>query len=60
MRYYRHPRTTAEKRANQDTEYARSKRNISNLVNAYDDIPVCHQKSWKKTRKKQYKVKAMQ
>ena len=55
-RWMRHPRTTAEKRANQDTEYVRGRRLPKQLVDTYDDINICTQKSWKKKRKKQYRV----
>jgi hypothetical protein len=64
-RSYRHPRTTQEKRNNQeyDKDYDkefysrplyRMRRNISNLVDAYDDYPHNYEKSWKKTRKVRY------
>lgn len=51
--WMRHPRTTAERRANQD-EWARPKRRPHLLPNTYDDIWVRSSKSWKEKRKKQY------
>lgn len=51
---YRHPKTTAEKRANQNTKYARAKRKGWNLPCVYDDIPVYTSRCWKDKRKKQY------
>jgi hypothetical protein len=55
--HYRNPRTTQERRANQDSEYVRGKRSSKNLPNAYDDIPIPYKfkVSWKKTRKTQYR-----
>ena len=55
--HYRSPRTTQERRANQDSEYVRSKRSFKNLPDAYDDIPIPYKfkVSWKKTRKTQYR-----
>jgi len=52
--YYRHPQTTAEKRANQDREYVRGKRLPNNLPDLYDDLRIHHTKSWKDKRKTQY------
>ena len=52
-KYLRHVRTTAELRANADTEYekyVRPKR--KHLPTLYDDIPRGNQKSWKKQSKK--------
>lgn len=54
-RWYRHPRTTAEARANQDG-FSRAKRRKSNLPNAYDDIAIRSSNSWKDKRKTQYRV----
>lgn len=55
-RYYRHPRTTAERRANENCEFARAKRKGHNLPNPWDDIPVSKPtKSWKDRRRKQYR-----
>ena len=52
---YRHPKTTAERRANQEG-WERSKRHTNRLVNFWDDTPVLPRKSWKDDRKKQYRV----
>jgi len=57
--WYRHIKTTAERRANSDPEhkkYVRSKRNINNLPHAYDDISSCSTKCWKDKRLKQYRT----
>lgn len=56
--WLRYPRTTQEKRANQDknSPYVRGKR--KNLPTAWDDIIVYKQKSWKYLgRKHQYREK---
>ena len=57
-RYFRHPKTTAEKKQNAIREYKmyfRCKRNIKNLVDAWDDISVHTEKSWKRLKlQKQY------
>lgn len=56
-RYLRHPRTTRERRYNQDKHdlLIRAKRRNKRLPNAYDDYFPCHQKGWKaKGRKNQY------
>lgn len=53
-RWYRHPKTTAERRANQDG-WSRARRNQKNLVDYYDDIPISTSKSWKDKRKTQYR-----
>jgi hypothetical protein len=56
-RWYRHPRTTQERRASFAYKgYIRPSRNFRNLPNTYDDLVICHQKSWKKKRKTQYYV----
>jgi len=56
---YRHPKTTAERKANSDVEYkryVRGKRHASQLPDTYDDIPVASLgKSWKEKRKQQYR-----
>ena len=54
-RWYRHPRTTAERRANQDG-WCRARRNSNNLPNTWDDRPTTITKSWKDRRKKQYYI----
>ena len=57
-RAYRYPKTTAESRANEGCKYARAKRRKANLPDAYWDMPVSKNswdKSWKLTRKKQYR-----
>jgi hypothetical protein len=53
----RHPRTTQEMRSYGDPDhrkYSRSGRH--HLPNAYDDIWVCSDKSWKSRRKQQYRI----
>lgn len=50
----RHPRTTQERRASQDG-YARPSRNIRNLPSAYDDLQPGRSRSWKNTRRTQYR-----
>lgn len=54
--YYRHPKTTQERRANgKRSKWARAKRSEPNLPQAYDDISVSDKgKSWKNKRKTQY------
>lgn len=52
----RKPRTTAEKRANQDREFVRGKRLPSSLPSWYDDIPSIKTRSWKDHRKTQYRA----
>jgi hypothetical protein len=52
--YYRAPRTTAERRSNQNG-WCRAKRNPNSLPTTYDDLPIRHNKSWKSKRKKQYR-----
>lgn len=55
-KYYRHPKTTQERRANQDGRWYRGKRGHKVLVNAWDDEPtVTRTKSWKDKRKTQYR-----
>lgn len=60
-RYYRHPRTTQERRTNgsrKDRDLAvwrRAKRSASNIPDAWDDFAIFYQKSWKKHRKTQYR-----
>lgn len=57
MSYYRHIRTTQERRASQDG-WGRPCRNLHNLPNFWDDIVRdSPQRSWKKHRRTQYKVK---
>lgn len=55
--YYRYPRTTQEKRANQGKQdpLVRPSRRSNGLPTSYDDLQKCHQKSWKVRRKKQYR-----
>ena len=50
----RHPRTTQERRESLDG-WGRPCRNNHNLVQAWDDIWMRYQRSWKKYRKTQYK-----
>lgn len=58
-RYYRHPKTTQERRANQERNdpLVRRKRAARNLPTVYDDYPIHREKSWKKKRKTQYRPK---
>ena len=57
--YFRHPRTTQERRAAVDG-WARARRSWKNLVNSYDDIQKdLGDRCWKKFRKKQYKNKSI-
>lgn len=51
--YYRHPRTQAERRANQEG-WERAKRRPHLLPTSYDDKYPTHEKCWKQKRKKQY------
>ena len=58
MGYHRRPRTTRERRDSLYSDgYCRSKRNFSNLPNTWDDITRTIQRTWKKYREHQYKVK---
>ena len=56
--YHRHPRTTQERRFSQDRFdlTIRGKRRSNNLPNAWDDIGIRPERSWKKLRKTQYRV----
>jgi len=54
--WLRHPRTTAEKRANQDRKYVRGRRMPHMLPDTYDDIPISWQRNWKQHRKQQYRI----
>lgn len=56
--WLRYPRTTQELRANQDRNDPLIRRRRRNLPTAYDDQIPRTQKSWKKTRKTQYREKA--
>ena len=51
--YYRSPKTTQEKRANQEN-WHRGKRSPRKLGDTYWDIPVSQDNCWKTKRKKQY------
>ena len=53
QRWMRHPRTTAEKRANQEG-WERPRRRPHLLPDTYDDLWVRGNKSWKEHRKTQY------
>jgi len=58
--YYRRPRSTQEKRANQDYQTVpyrvRGKRRPRQLPDAWDDIPKANRgRGWKTTRQTQYK-----
>jgi hypothetical protein len=52
---YRRPRTTQERRANQECDYVRGKRLSKSLPNAWDDYRACYQKTWKVKRQTQYR-----
>jgi hypothetical protein len=64
--YYRRPKTTAERRINgsrKDRElcqWSRAKRRSNNLPTLYHDISTKMQKSWKKSRKRQYRGRGKQ
>lgn len=54
-RYFRHMKTTQERRKNSDPEvyeYVRPARRSDNLPNSYDDITRDYYKSWKHCTKK--------
>lgn len=62
----RDPKTTNEQRQwfdaidqleefKHESKLPRAKRNAKNLIDSYDDLPVCYQKTWKAFRKKQWK-----
>jgi hypothetical protein len=51
--YYRHIRTTAERKASQEG-WSRAKRNHKNLPSDWDDCRIAHTNSWKDKRKTQY------
>jgi adenine specific DNA methylase Mod len=53
--HYRRPRTTQERRANQERDYVRGKRLPKGLPNSWDDYHSCYQKTWKVKRKTQYR-----
>lgn len=57
-RYYRHPRTTSEKRSSyENKDLIRPARNAKNLPNSWDDIIVDRYKNsfcWKNIRKTKY------
>ena len=56
--YWRHPRTTQERRATgKRNKWGRAKRNFVNLPTVRDDISVHYEKSWKSKRKTQYRPK---
>lgn len=66
MGWMRKPRTTQERRVNGKRCYLliddykvniRASRNMSNLVEAWDDIWNTGQRSWKKHRKHQWRAK---
>jgi len=60
MGRYRHPRTTQEKRQNQNCEYCRTKRRSHNLPEFwYDEIEKYTDRCWKSYRKTQYKIKTL-
>lgn len=57
IKWYRSPRSAAEKRINADpeiTKYVRAKRRAHNLPDSWDDYPITVTKSWKDRRKTQY------
>lgn len=58
MGLFRHPRTTQEKRQNQDyREFCRPSRCLKNLPSWYDDFFKHQDRCWKNYRKVQYKIK---
>jgi len=58
MGLFRHPRTTQEKRQNQDfREFCRPARRPSNLPDAWEDYFKHQDRCWKNYRKTQYKIK---
>jgi len=59
MGIYRHPKTTQEKRQNQNCKYCRSKRKPQNLFDWYDEIEKHTDRCWKSYRKTQYKIKTL-
>lgn len=53
--YYRHPKTTNEKRQAaivENKEFIKPRRNVHNLVDVWDEIPRHREKSWKSQSKK--------
>lgn len=55
--WYRAPKTTQERRANQDGEYVRLRRRRKDMPDSYSDIPVeRHDRTWKQDRKTQYRT----
>ena len=55
IRWNRSPRTTQERRTNHKRcKWARGRRKLHSLPDAYSDLPVCHQKTWKTKRLTQY------
>lgn len=54
-KWYRHPKTTNERKQNQEEEFVRGRRHPQNLPTAYDDLPVQHPKTKKDYTKKKYK-----
>lgn len=56
-RYFRHPRTTQERRYSVDPTYKkfiRGRRAFHNIPNSYDDIMKPSFKNWKRYRKTKY------
>lgn len=56
--YFRRPKTTAERKANDDPEiknYVRGKRLPKTLPDTWDDQKLTYSKSWKDRRKTQYR-----
>jgi hypothetical protein len=54
--YYRHMRTTQERR-HWDSEYGRASRSPRKLPSWYDDIPRHTERSWKRHRRSQWKLR---
>ena len=54
--YFRNPKTTQERRANQDRKYVRGKRLPNSLPNGWDDLCYSYTNSWKDKRKTQYRA----
>ena len=58
MSYFRHPKTTNERRASfeaADGVKIRAKRRGRNLPNDWDDKPARRQRSWKRHRRTRWK-----
>lgn len=54
MSYFRHPKTTQERRANQEG-MCRAKRRPANVPSSWEDLAKTSQRSWKCYRKSRYR-----